>query len=138
MLAQTSWGLGVVSSSTAVILGCLVGNAKQVTELAPLLFVPQLLFAGFFIRTELIPVFLRWAQWLCALKYGINLILLLEFNKANDNCKGAAAKNCQGLLDQNGIKDSDWWIYVILLFVLFIFFRSVAAVVLVKKSLRFY
>ena len=34
-------------------------------------FVPQLLFAGFFIQAEQIPVWLRWAQYTCALKYGI-------------------------------------------------------------------
>jgi ABC-type multidrug transport system ATPase subunit len=139
LLVLTSWGVGVVSSSTAVILGCLVGNAKQVTELAPLLFVPQLLFAGFFIRTSLIPVFLRWAQWLCALKYGINLILLTEFNPASPNCQGANANaNCVKLLDQNGVVEGDWWIYMLLLFALFIGFRAIAAVVLVRKSLRFY
>ena len=32
--------------------------------------VPQLLFAGFFIQAEQIPIWLRWAQYTCALKYG--------------------------------------------------------------------
>ena len=30
----------------AVMIGCLVADVKDVSELAPLLFVPQLLFAG--------------------------------------------------------------------------------------------
>jgi hypothetical protein len=64
-------------------IGCLVADVKDVSELAPLLFVPQLLFAGFFIRTSLIPIFLRWAQYLCAIKYAINLVLLTEFNVLN-------------------------------------------------------
>ena len=59
-------------------------------ELSPLLFVPQLLFAGFFIKTDQIPVFLRWAQYLCSLKYAINLILCIEFDVGNDSCGGAA------------------------------------------------
>ena len=59
-------------------------------ELSPLLFVPQLLFAGFFIKTDQIPVFLRWAQYLCSLKYAINLILCIEFDVGNDSCDGAA------------------------------------------------
>lgn len=54
-----SWILGLASSSVALGLGAAVSNVKDVTELAPLLFVPQLLFAGFFIRTSQIPVFLR-------------------------------------------------------------------------------
>ena len=35
-----------LSSHIAVMIGCLVTDVKDVTELAPLLFVPQLLFAG--------------------------------------------------------------------------------------------
>ena len=138
LLVLTSWGVGVVSSSTAIILGCLVNNAKTATELAPLIFVPQLLFAGFFIRTNLIPIFLRWAQWLCALKYGINLILLIEFNPGNPSCSGGAHSNCVHLLAQNSVTEGDWWIYMLLLFVLFFGFRTVAAIVLVRRSLRFY
>ena len=64
----TSWALGMASGSMAVLLGCAVSDIKTVTELSPLLFVPQLLFAGFFIKTSQIPIFLRWAQYLCSLK----------------------------------------------------------------------
>jgi hypothetical protein len=55
-MVLAAWGIGLSASSSAVILGCAVADAKQVTELAPLVFVPQLLFAGFFIRTSQIPV----------------------------------------------------------------------------------
>ena len=41
-----AWGLGAASCSVAVLIGCLVSDVKDATELAPLLFVPQLLFAG--------------------------------------------------------------------------------------------
>ena len=57
------FGLSMCSCSVAVALGCSVSNVKDVTELAPLLFVPQMLFVGFFVATSDIPVFLRWAQW---------------------------------------------------------------------------
>ena len=56
------------------MLGCAIADIKTAMETFPILFVPQLLFAGFFIKTEQIPVFLRWAQYLCSLKYSINLI----------------------------------------------------------------
>lgn len=50
-------------------------------QLSPAIFVPQLLFAGFFIRIQDIPVFLRWAQYLCSLKFAINLALIVEFGE---------------------------------------------------------
>merc|ERR1712032_1477274 len=64
------YGLAMSSTATAVMLGCAVEEAKTATELLPLLFVPQLLFAGFFVRSDLIPGWLRWAQYLCSLTYG--------------------------------------------------------------------
>ena len=82
----TAWGLGLASGSLAVLLGCAVSDLKTVTELSPLLLVPQMLFAGFFIKTSQIPIFLRWAQYLCSLKYALNLILIIEFNPKNHNC----------------------------------------------------
>jgi hypothetical protein len=48
------------------------------------LFVPQILFSGFFIRTSLIPIYMRWAQYLCSLKYAINLLLIIEFGTCDD------------------------------------------------------
>ena len=45
-IVLAAWGLGAASCSVAVLIGCLVSDVKDATELAPLLFVPQLLFAG--------------------------------------------------------------------------------------------
>jgi hypothetical protein len=188
-------------SHIAVMIGCLVTDVKDVSELAPLLFVPQLLFAGdffacivspvtcertlslypicysryhltlawrgtdeqddifllllpsfhcwmtinffsfykgFFIRTSLIPVFLRWAQYLCAIKYAINLVLLTEFNVLNKSCQGAAAMNCKNVLKNNDIKVEDTYIYILVIFALFLVFRIIGAAILIKKARRFY
>ena len=62
LLVLSAWMLGIVATSVAICLGCLVKDVKQATELTPLIFVPQMLFAGFFTRTKQIPVWLRWAQ----------------------------------------------------------------------------
>lgn len=137
-LLLASWGLGCASASVASALGCMVPDVKSVQELAPLLFVPQLLFAGFFIQTSQIPVFLRWAQYLCGIKYAMNLLLLTEFNPANKSCEGDLAFGCKMIIADNDIKESDWWIYVIILFVLFLGFRILGAYILTVKARRFY
>ncbi|CAE7192579.1 ABCG1 [Symbiodinium necroappetens] len=46
------WVTGVAAASTAVLVGCLAANAEVAQQAAPAVFVPQLLFAGFFITTE--------------------------------------------------------------------------------------
>lgn len=138
LMVLAAWALGVASSSIAVALGCAIPNAKNVTEMAPLLFVPQMLFAGFFVKMSQIPVFLQWAQYLCSLKYAMNLILMLEFASDLPSCSGNAAFNCERILDSNQIEPSLWWLYALLMLLLFLCFRVSGAVVLVMRSNRFY
>ena len=140
ILVLGAFGTGVASSSLAVLLGCLVCDVKQATEMVPLLLVPQILFAGFFIRTSLIPVFLRWAQYLCALKYGLNIAIMNEFSASQDSCQESedAARNCAKILDDNGIEKDDWWVYVLVLAALFFGLRAIAMGVLAKKAVKFY
>jgi len=127
-----------VSGSLAVCLGCAVPHAKNVTEMGPLLFVPQLLFAGFFVRISQIPLFLQWVQYLCSLKYAMNLALIAEFNGGLKSCQGAASNNCELVLSSNQIVVEDWPLYVLLLVALFVVFRLLGAIVLMKKASRFY
>jgi hypothetical protein len=93
---------------------------------------------GFFIRTSLIPIYMRWAQYLCAIKYSVNLVLLTEFNLMNKSCQGDAMVNCHALLATNGIVAGNAYIYVLLLFSLFVFFRGLGAIILIQKAKRFY
>jgi ABC-type multidrug transport system permease subunit len=61
---SVEYSLAMASTALAVLLGCSIEDPKLGQELLPLLFVPQLLFAGFFVAPDLIPVWLRWAQYL--------------------------------------------------------------------------
>ena len=137
-LVLASWGLGLASSSVAMALGASVPNVKDVTELAPLLFVPQLLFAGFFIRTSQIPIWMRWAQYLCGIKYSMNLVLMTEFDTSLDSCQGGAKSNCEAVLTSNDIDKDKFWVYILLLAVLFLGFRIMACMILIHKAKRFY
>jgi hypothetical protein len=137
-ITLAAWGLGVASCSVAMMLGCVVSEVKDVTELAPMLFVPQLLFAGFFIRTSQIPIFLRWAQYLCAIKYTINLVLITEFSPSNDSCKGGAEVYCRSVLKNNDVRTDQVWLYIIILAALFVGFRVAGAAILIQKAKRFY
>lgn len=135
-----AWMLGIGASSIGMMVGCAVTDVKTVSEMAPVLFVPQLLFAGFFIATDSIPLFLRWAQYLCGIKYAMNLILITEFDPTNESCTSSdvAALACEKALSTNDIDADDSWIYYLMLVAIFLFFRTVAVFLLVSKSKRFY
>lgn len=138
IIVAANFGLAAASCSVAVFLGCVVNDVKDATEMSTLLFVPQLLFSGFFINTALIPEFLRWAQYLCSLKYALDLVMLTEFNASNDSCQGAAAENCRNVLSNNNIDPYMWWFYMIMLIILFLVFRMIGGMALVSKAKRFY
>ena len=114
--------LGIVCSSIAISVGCMAKNVKSAIEVVPIIFVPQMLFAGFFVQISEIPIFLRWAQWLCTLKYAINLLLLTEFHEetfVNDL-----------LLENASVQRNHYWMYVGILCGLFFLVRSIGTVAL--------
>lgn len=130
------YGLAMSSTAVAVLLGCAVEDPKMATEFLPLLFVPQLLFAGFFVRTDLIPVWLRWAQYLCSLTYGVRLALLAEFG---DCAKAGINPNpCRELLSVNQVKEDQTGLYWAILWSLFFAFRLAGLALLRKKATKFY
>ena len=61
-----NYALAMASTAMAVMLGSGVEDPKLAMEMLPLLFVPKMLFSGFLVATELIPEWLRWAQYLCS------------------------------------------------------------------------
>eukprot|EP00756_Hemistasia_phaeocysticola_P040254 Hpha_TRINITY_DN16853_c3_g2::TRINITY_DN16853_c3_g2_i4::g.150500::m.150500 len=57
--------------------------SEMAINLLPLMLVPQILFSGFVASTTSMPVWIRWVQWICPMKYAMNLILLEEFDPTN-------------------------------------------------------
>ena len=131
------YALAMASTAVAVLLGCAVSDAKTAQELLPLLFVPQMLFAGFFVAIELLPYWMRWVQYVCSLTYGVRLGLLGEFEMCS-NGNDTAAENCsQILVNVNASANEKWWYWLVLV-ALFVVLRISALFVLRKKATTFY
>merc|ERR1712070_132193 len=128
LLTTILWLMGSAAASVSLLLASTTKDVKSANELSPLVFVPQLLFAGFFIRLEQIPVYIRWAQYLCSLKYAMNLMLLNEFGHEDD------LATVKAMLDQNAVEKDKWWIYLLVLLALFAGFRMSALGMLVRKA----
>lgn len=138
-IVATAVGLAMCSNSLAMILGAGLSDVKEVTEMSSLLFVPQILFTGFFVRLSQIPIFLRWAQYLCGMSYAIKLMFTIEFNSNLSSCSsGAARVNCHALLASNDLDNDRIWLSVVLLFVIFFVARFIAAQILTQKAKSFY
>lgn len=58
----------VASAGIALALGAFAATPRTAVELMPLTFMPQFLFAGFWVRITTIPIVLQWIQWIVPLK----------------------------------------------------------------------
>ena len=119
--------LAIASTSIGIFVGSAVKDPKVAAELMPALIVPQLLFSGLFISVNLIPAFLRWAQYLCSLTYAVRLVLIYEFS----DCETQA---CSTLLSSNSVDELPTYIYWIILIVIMSIFRGLAMLVLRNKA----
>jgi len=133
--------LAMSSTALSVLLGCSVEDPKLGQEMLPILFVPQMLFAGFFVTPDLIPSWLRWARYLCTLTYAIRIVLVEEFNNCNTGPTDADKfenDQCKMLLENvDADPDETWWNWLVLL-LLFLVFRLLALVVLRQKATKFF
>ncbi|KAL7557523.1 hypothetical protein ACA910_005277 [Epithemia clementina (nom. ined.)] len=133
----TIYSLAMASTALAVLLGASLENPKVAQEMLPILFVPQMLFAGFFVVPSLIPVWLRWARYLCTLTYALRIMLVGEFENC-DPSNETANNKCNNLLETtDAIPDETWWNWIVLV-VLFVVFRVLALLVLRQKATKFY
>lgn len=134
LIVAVAYALAMTSTAVAATLGCAVRDPKLAQEMLPVIFVPQMLFAGFFVSTSLVPEWLRWVQYLCPLMYSTRLVLLAEFGRCEP---GLAQWNCERLLTQNNALFTDRWWYWTALLGLFLVYRLVALVILKRKANRF-
>ena len=122
---------GLTAASTALVISAASPNVQAAIQATPLLFVPQLLFSGFFIRTSSIPQFLRWAQYLCSLKYALNLASIVEFEDVPEQYREAVDAS---IFKYNDVSRDSKWLYVGILFGIFCAFRLLACVTLTIKA----
>ena len=140
-LLAVVYTLATTSTAVAVLLGCSVTDPKMASEFLPLLFVPQLLFAGFFVASDLIPEWLRWAQYLCSLTYALRLALLAEFGPCADDDEDLSSgqpNHCRAILENSGADEDQKWLYWLILCCLFLAFRLSALLILRKKAKKFF
>jgi len=130
------YALAMASTAYAVLLGCSVEEPKLGQEMLPLLFVPQMLFAGFFVAPELIPSWLAWAQYLCSLTYGVRIVSVAEFSECNGDLRGQ--NNCDTMLSNIGANEDDVWWYWLVLVCIFAVARLAALIVLKRKATKFF
>eukprot|EP00948_MAST-09A_sp_MAST-9A-sp1_P000164 g164.t1 len=106
--ALTVMALGLAAAASARVLGSIASDATVAIQLVPLIFVPQMLFAGVFVPPSEIPQWLNWAQYLCTLKYASGILMVINWPDPRDSYQ-------EDFLTSFEIYPDDWYIYLIVL-----------------------
>ena len=122
--------VSIASASIALVIASVAGDARRAMELTPIIFVPQIFFSGFFVPMSSVPAVLRWGQYLCSLKYAINIAFINVFS--HYDCAQTQ------IFGPNDIKTSQEWLYALILVIITIFFRIIAMLALKSKAKQMY
>jgi ABC-type multidrug transport system permease subunit len=112
---------------------------ELVNVLVPVVEVVFLLFAGFLINNDSIPVFYIWLQYSSFMKYGFSMLTVNEFDGLKFECGNepiCSYNNGTQVLDSYGVYYSDRWIYVIALTIITFAYAILGYVSLRLKAWR--
>ena len=132
-----TYALAMAGTAMAVTLGAACqGNTKLAQQMLPLIFIPQVVFSGFFIAPDMIPYVLRWVQHICVLTYATRLVVVSEFFECSD--QPFQAYTCNILLEKVNADPERQWYYWLMLVVFFVAFRTFALTLLSRSAKSFY
>lgn len=98
--------LGCATMGTALLFGSAFKVVEKAVELSFVIFIPQILFTGFFISIDQIPALFQWAQWLCSIKYSVNIAYIAELTDL---------QGYQNVFDTSAVNSDLLWLYIIIL-----------------------
>ena len=129
LLVLAMFLLGCATASMAIMFGAAFKNVEKAVELGVFLFIPQIMFCGFFVSIDQIPKLFQWAQWLCGLKYAVNIAYIAELT----NLPGYEA-----VFATTGIEHGLLWMYILILVALAVGTTALSIVLLSYRSKSVY
>lgn len=135
-------GACLLISFVAQSVGLVVGAAMSVQNgvfLAPVMSVPFLLFSGFFVSFDAIPVYLRWITYLSYIRYGFEGTALATYSFAREKLKCFQVychfKNPETTLEELDMLDADFTLDILALLLIFVVLR-IAAFLFLRWKLK--
>lgn len=135
-------GACLLISFVAQSVGLVVGAAMNVQNgvfLAPVMSVPFLLFSGFFVSFDAIPVYLRWITYLSYIRYGFEATSLATYSFAREKLKCFQVychfKNPQTTLEELDMLNADFTLDILALLLIFVVLR-IAAYMFLRWKLK--
>lgn len=128
--------ISFVAQSVGLVVGAAM-NVQNGVFLAPVMSVPFLLFSGFFVSFDAIPVYLRWITYLSYIRYGFEgtAIATYKYNRTKLDCfqEYCHFKNPNITLKELDMVDSRFEVDIIALIIIFLVLRIAAFIFLRYK-----
>lgn len=121
-------------TATSTLLGAACSNPSAASSLLGLSVMPQFYFAGLLVAVTLMPVWIRWLQYVCVLRYASALAIVYEFGSC---APGAAEAECQAFMAVNGVSVGSRWWYWFLAFLLIGATRLLSYILLRRAAINF-
>lgn len=99
-----------------------------------------MLFGGFFIGVNQIPVWLSWLGYLSFIKYGFAAVMQNEFGNREltyDGCTGFCPPNGDAILEFYDADEMPMWLNIVILAVFAMVMRIIAYLILLRGGPKF-
>ncbi|XP_014599215.1 PREDICTED: ATP-binding cassette sub-family G member 1 isoform X1 [Polistes canadensis] len=130
--------ISFVAQSVGLVVGAAM-NVQNGVFLAPVMSVPFLLFSGFFVSFDAIPVYLRWITYLSYIRYGFEGTALATYSFAREKLKCFQVychfKNPETTLEELDMLDADFTLDILALLLIFVILR-IAAYIFLRWKLK--
>lgn len=130
--------ISFVAQSVGLVVGAAM-NVQNGVFLAPVMSVPFLLFSGFFVSFNAIPIYLRWITYLSYIRYGFEgtALATYSFNRQKLQCHQTYChfKNPLTTLEELDMTDADFALDIAALCAIFLVLR-ISAFLFLRWKLR--
>ncbi|KAH0951022.1 hypothetical protein HN011_009710 [Eciton burchellii] len=121
--------IAFVAQSVGLVVGAAM-NVQNGVFLAPVMSVPFLLFSGFFVSFDAIPVYLRWITYLSYIRYGFEgtALTTYAFNREKLKCFQVYChfKDPETTLEELDMLNADFMLDILALLLIFVVLRIAA------------
>lgn len=126
----------LVAQSLGLVIGCAC-DVQSAVYLGPISTIPILLFSGFFVSLENIPVYMQWMSYLAYVRYGFEGVMLTIYGFDRETLKCSVPychfKHPAKFLEELDLSHGVFWIDVVSLITFFIGLRVIGYFVLRYK-----
>lgn len=130
--------ISFVAQSVGLVVGAAM-NVQNGVFLAPVMSVPFLLFSGFFVSFDAIPIYLRWITYLSYIRYGFEATAIATYGYGREKLKCFQIychfKDPLTTLDELDMQHSNVTLDIVALIVIFFILR-IAAYLFLRWKLK--